>query len=227
MRSFANDAPRWVPLVANSHVVCAAEVIERLAAAWVGMGQHTLIVDAAATAPALPAAAALGLSACIQSLSPQLSYLPAGGMVRAYVDTRGSAARMLTEIQRAAPDADVVIFHAEAADLARIFKQEMAQPVLMAVDDPESLKRAYAGWKLLGQRCGWLSASLVVAQTPTDRAAHMAHSLATCAEQFMNADLLFWAAIEPDGEGSFGHPHSLVQLAAAHSFQNTNFHHGV
>jgi hypothetical protein len=227
MRSFTHDAPRWVPLVANSHVLCAAEVIERLAAAWVGIGQHTLIVDAAANAPALPAAAALGLSACIQNLSPQLSYLPAGGMVRAHVDTLGSAVRMLTEIQRAAPDADTVIVHAEAADLARIFKQQMAQPVLMAVDDPESLKRAYAGWKLLGQRCGWLSASLIVAQTPADRAEHMAHSLATCAEQFLNADLLSWAAIELGDEGLLGNTHSLAQLAAAHSFQNTNFHHGV
>jgi flagellar biosynthesis protein FlhG len=198
-RLFGARAACCVPVVANPHVGGAAVALEALASAFAGLRRHVLVVDAADTSPDAPEAATLGLSGCVQWLGPQLAYLAARGLPRRFVDTRGSAVRMLDEIQAAAPDADLVVVHAEAIDLARIFKGFPARPVLLAADHPESVKHAYACWKLLARRCAWLGADLLLAAAEPSRTAQIAASVSQCAEDFFDGELAAWAAAAPGG----------------------------
>jgi hypothetical protein len=212
-RNRTSHAVRFVPLVANSQVLCIDEVLEGLASAWIALGRNPLIVDAASTSPVAPAAAALDLGACVQTFAGSAAYLAAGDLPRRHVDTHGSAARLLTELQRAAPHADTIVVHADATDLARIFKHRQAQPLLMAVDEPESLKQAYAGWKWLSMRCEWVNARLLVAQASSERADQIAQTLAHCADQFMGAALVGWSTI--DKRDAHAPRPQLLELAAA------------
>lgn len=209
----SSHAVRFVPLVANSQVLCVDEVLESLASAWVALGRNPLIVDAASTSPHVSATSALDLGACVQTFAGSAAYLAAGDLPRRHVDTHGSAARMLTELQRAAPHADTIVVHADATDLARIFKHRQAQPLLMAVDEPESLKQAYAGWKWLSMRCEWVNARLLVAQASSERSEQIAQTLANCADQFMGASLVGWASI--DQHAPHDRQPQLLDLAAA------------
>jgi hypothetical protein len=210
-RLFGARAACCVPLVANPHVGGAAVALEALASAFAGLRRHVLVVDAADTSPDAPEAATLGLAGCVQWLAPQLAYLAARGLPRRFVDTRGSAARMLDEIQAAAPDADLVVVHAEAIDLARIFKGFPARPVLLAADHPESVKHAYACWKLLARRCAWLSADLLLAGGEPSRTAQIAASVSQCAEDFFGGELEAWAAAAT-ASGDDEHDHEAGEL---------------
>lgn len=197
-RLFAGAGKRYLPLASNPHVAFGGVAIERLTAALALQGQHTLIVDACDTAPPAPEAAALELAACIETLTPQVSYLPARGLPMRYVDTRGSSARLLDELSMAAPQADTILVHASAADLARLFTRRAARPMLLAADHPESVKHAYASLKLMAHRCGWLSCDLLLVAPPeSPRAAPIAASLASCADSFLGAAVTAWAAIDP------------------------------
>jgi flagellar biosynthesis protein FlhG len=197
-RLFGTPATCFVPLVGNPHLEHSGVAIERLSAALSLLGRHTLIVDAADFAPPVPEAAALGLASCIECLTPRVSYLAARGLPARFVDTRGSSARLLDELGAAVPRASVVLVHAEAPELARLFSGRAARPVLLAADHPESVKHAYAAWKLLAQRRGWLSSDLLLIARPgSPRVPQIAQTLARCAEGFMNAVLARWAAIDP------------------------------
>lgn len=199
-RLFAGIELRALPLVSNPFVESAGVGVERLSAALALQGRRTLIVDAAETAPAPPEASALGLDDCIESLTPQISYLPARGLPRRWVDTRGSAARLLDALAPAAPGTDALLLHANASDLARLFGRRAARPVLLAADEPESLKHAYAALKLLVQRCGWLSFDLLLLARPrASRGLAIANSLARCADHFLGAALADWACVDPRG----------------------------
>jgi hypothetical protein len=66
---------------------------------------------------------------------------------------RGSAAAFIDAIAAAAPQADVVLLHADPSDLARLLAGRPARPVLLGADRLEAVKQAYAGCKLLVQRC--------------------------------------------------------------------------
>lgn len=197
-RLFQGSSMRFVPVVANPHVVWSGVAIERLTASLVDCDRHVLIVDAADTSPPIAESIALGLASCIESVGPHVSYLAARGLPRRCIDTRGSAARMLDEVMAAAPQADTILVHAEVTDQARIFKGRAARPVLLAADHPDSVKHAYASWKLLAARCGWLSADLLLLAPPeAPRTPHIAASLSRCADQFMGAVLADWVALDP------------------------------
>jgi hypothetical protein len=132
------------------------------------------------------------------------------------VNTRGSSARLLDELAGAAPECDVVLLHAGAADLARLFTQRTARPLLLATDHPESVKHAYASLKLLSQRCGWLSADLLLVAPPVSpRLPHIATTLASCAETFIGAAVTAWATVDPAGSAGDEPPDSLRRLVAA------------
>ena len=214
-RLFVACAPCCVPLVANPHVGAAAVALEALASTFVGLRRRVLLVDAADTSPDAPEAATLGLAGCVQWLSPELAYLAARGLPRRFVDARGSAARMLDEVRQAAPGADLVIMHAEAIDLARIFKGFPARPVLLAADHPESVTHAYACWKLLARRCAWLGADLLLADAHPVRTGQIAASVSQCAEEFFAGELVGWAAATPPGGLDDGDPAALRRLALA------------
>lgn len=215
-RLFAGAGTRFLPLAANPHVAFGGVAIERLTAALALLGHHTLIVDAADTSPPASEAAALEIGPCIETLAPQVSYLPARGLPMRHVNTRGSSARLLDELALAAPQADVVIVHATAPDLARLFTRRGARPLLLAADHPESVKHAYASLKLLAQRSGWMAYDLMLVAPPqASRVPHIARSLARCADNFLGAAIAAWAAIDPASQASDAPTADLCRIVAA------------
>ena len=215
-RLFAGRRHHVLPLAANPHVPFSGVVLDRLAAVLAALGHRVLVVDAGAESPPPHELAQLDLASCIETLSPQVSYLPARGLPLQHVDTRGSAAGFLDALQRAAPQADVVLLHADALDLSRVLKRMSARPVLLGADPPESIKHAYASCKLLAQRCGLLSFDLLLAaagQSP--RSAAIKASLAGCADQFLGAVLMHSATVDPADTVAAPADTALLQLLGA------------
>jgi hypothetical protein len=216
-RMFSPARPRrFVPLVANPHAPFSGVVIERLTAAFGAAGRHTLVVDAADNAPAPHELARLDLASAIEPLGSDVSYLAARGLPLAYVDTRGSATALLEALTAAAPQADVVLLHGTASDLARIFQRRSARPVIVGADHPESIKHAYAAVKLLAQRCTLMTFDLLLAAAPgSPRLAHIAASLAGTADGFLGCLLQHWAVIDPASPPNAAPGQSLQRLADA------------
>ena len=208
-RMFAAPPPPVVALVANPHLGDSGGALDALAAALARLGCHALVVDAADDSPAPGELAALDLSACVEPLAGGVSYLAARGLARAHVDTRGSAAGWLELLALAAPQAQLLLLHAEADDLARVLQRSAVRPVLLVPDDPEGLKHAYAAAKLLAQRCGTVGFDLLLAGArDAARRARIAASLAACLDRFLGAQLHVHAGIEPEASTS------LLALAA-------------
>jgi flagellar biosynthesis protein FlhG len=215
-RLFAGRRRHVLPLAANPHVAFSGVVLDRLAAVLAAQGRQVLVVDAGATSPPPHELAAVDLAACIEPLSPRVAYLPARGLPLAYVDTRGSAGGFIDALQQAAPQAEVILLHAEGLDLARIFKRHPARPILLGADHPESIKHAYANCKLLVRRGGLLTFDLLLAaSTHSPRAAAIAQSLSSCAESFLGATLLHTALIDPAGDPADPPDDALAPLLAA------------
>jgi flagellar biosynthesis protein FlhG len=197
-RLFAGTQPQHLALVANPHVAFSSVMLERLTTVLGAMGLNTLVVDAADSSPAPQELAALDLRACIEPLSAQVSYLAARGLPLRHVDTRGSSAHFLDRLQAAAPQARVVLVHAGAPDLARLFGRRALRPLLLAADQPDSLTHAYAAMKLLVMRCAMMSYDLLLAAPPTQRRVPaIAQRLSSCADSFLGAALHDWVAIDP------------------------------
>lgn len=194
----AGRARQVIALAANPHVAFNATVLDRVAATLSCLGRQVLVVDAALSAPAPNELARLDLAAGIEPMMPGVAYLPARGLPLQYVDTRGSAARFVEALFDAVPSADVVLVHAEAADLARMLVRSAARPLLMAADHPESLKHAYASCKLLMQRTGLATFDLLLAASArSPRILSIVASLRGCADSFLGALLHDWALIDP------------------------------
>ena len=219
-RMFAGRQRRVLPLVANPYVPFSGLVLDRLSAVLSTVlsvsTSQVLVVDASSASPRPHEMAALDLAAGIEAVSPRVAYLPAGGLPMAYVDTRGSAGGFIDAVQRAAPQAELILLHADAPDLARIFKRRAARPLLIGSDHPDSIKHAYAGAKLLAQRCMLLSFDLLLAAAPqSPRAASIAQSLAGCVETFLGGVLCHTALIDPAGEPAAPPDAALSALLAA------------
>jgi flagellar biosynthesis protein FlhG len=207
---------RFIPLVANPHVPFSGVAIERLTAALGAEGRHTLVVDAADSAPLAPDIARVDLAGAVEPLGRDVAYLAARGLPLAYVDTRGSASALLDAVADAAPFADVVLLHASAGDLARVFQRRAARPVLIGADQPESIKHAYAAVKLLSQRCALMTFDLLLTAAPQSRRLpHIAASMAGCADGFLGCLLQHWAVVDPAGGLDEGTRPDLRQLVAA------------
>ena len=203
-------------LVANPHVAFGGLVLDRLAAALAAQGRQVLVVDAATNSPPPAELAAVDLALCIETLAPRVAYLAAGGLAAAYINTRGDASGLIDAAQRAHPAADVVLVHADAADLARIFKRRAVRPLLLGADHPESIKHAYAGAKLLATRCELLTFDLLLAVPPhSPRAAAIVKSLAGCAENFLGGVLVNHALIDPAEAAGAPASEPLARLLAA------------
>jgi flagellar biosynthesis protein FlhG len=197
-RLFAHAQPQHIALVANPHVAFCGVVIERLTTVLAGLGLDTLVVDAADDSPPPQELAALDLRAAIEPLSARVSYLAARGLPLRHVDTRGSSAHFLERVQAAAPQARVLLVHAGAPDLARLYERRALRPLLLAADQPESLTHAYASMKLLVMRRALMSYDLLLAAPPQQRRVPaIARRLAGCAESFLGAALRDWVAIDP------------------------------
>ncbi len=199
-RLFAGRRGHVLALAANPHVAFGGLVLDRVAAQLASEGREVLVVDAASTSPRPNALAAVDLAACIERIAVRVSYLPACGLPLAHVDTRGSAASFIDALQQAAPEAEVLLLHADASDLARLLKHRAARPLLIGADHPESIKHAYANAKLLVQRCGLMTFDLLLTAAPqAPRSAAIARSLAGCLENFLGALLCATAVIDPAG----------------------------
>ena len=215
-RMFSGRQRRVLPLVANPHVPFCGVVLDRLAAVLAEQGRQVLVVDAALHSPAAHELALLDLAACVERLSSRVSYLAARGLPMAHVDTRGCAGAFIDAVQAAAPQAEVILLHAEAADLARLLMHRSARPLLIAADHPESVKHAYATCKLLARRCGLMTYDLLLAAAPgSPRAPGIASTLAHCADGFLGALLHDWALIDPAGEPAAPPDEAMARLLAA------------
>ena len=203
-RLFAGHQLRVLPIAANPHVPVvggAGVVLDRVAAELAAAGRHVLVVDAGSGAPPPHEMSRVDLAAGIERFGPRVAYMAAAGLPLTYVDTRGSASAFIDALQEAAPWADVVLLHAEAAELARVLVKRDCRPLLLGADHPESIKHAYAACKLLVQRCSLMTFDLLLAAPPfSPRLDAIAASLARCADNFLGAYLHEWAVIDPAGE---------------------------
>jgi flagellar biosynthesis protein FlhG len=201
-RLFAAAPPPLLALVSNPHLGDSARALDRLAGALAAFGRRVLVVDAADTSPEPGELAALDLAACVEPLAGGVGYLAARGLPRAHADAGGTPDAWLDRLAAAAPQADLLLLHAEPADLARLRPAGGAlavqRPVLLAADHPEGLKHAYAAAKLLAQRAGVTVFDLLVAGArDASRRDRIAASLDACLDRFLGARLQAHAGIEP------------------------------
>ena len=161
----AGRRQRVVPVAFNAHADCTAILLERLAGAFSELGANTLVVDAADSAPRANNISEVDLAAAIEPLSDTLSYLAARGLPLRHVNTRGSCEAWLTAVEQAAPQADVLLVHANARDLVRLLGRREARPVLVTSLEPDSLTDAYTSMKLLAQRSGLMTFDLLTGMT--------------------------------------------------------------
>jgi flagellar biosynthesis protein FlhG len=215
-RRFAGQRRRVLPLAANPHVASSASVLDRVAAVLARGGREVLVVDAGAASPPPSELALVDLGAGIERVAPRVSYLAARGLPMRFVDTRGSAAGFVDAVQAAAPQAEVVLLHADGTDLIRLLKGRAARPMLIGADHPESIKHAYAGCKLLVQRCGFMTFDLLLLASPfSPRVDGIAASLSRCADGFLGALVVDWALIDPSADPAEEPDEPLARLLAA------------
>lgn len=201
-RLFAHARACIVPVVSNPNVAFGGVMLERLCTAFAEHGKHTLVVDAAERANAHAEMALLDLAECIEPLSARVSYLAARGLPLRFVDTAGSTNGFLQAVMNAAPQCDVVLVHASASDLCRMFARspdlERVRPLLLADDRPASVTHAYAAMKVLTQRAGLVVHDLLLGAAPhSPRSERIAMQIATCADDFLGAVLRDWVRIDP------------------------------
>ena len=230
-RLFASARVCIVPVVSNPNVAFGGVMLERLCTAFAEHGKHTLVVDAGERASAASEMALLDLAECIEPLSTQVSYLAARGLSLRFVDASGSTASFLRAVTDAAPHCDVVLIHASASELCRLFARSSAtdpdgrsncRPLLLADDRPASVTHAYAAMKLLTQRAGLVVHDLLLGAAPqSPRAERIAMQIATCADDFLGAVLRDWVQIDPACDATEAPTRELrrlvrEQLATAH-----------
>jgi NAD(P)-dependent dehydrogenase (short-subunit alcohol dehydrogenase family) len=206
-RLFAHARVRLVPVVSNPFVAFGGVMLERLCTAFAEHGKRTLVVDAAERASEPSEMALLDLAECIEPLSAQVSYLAARGLPLRFVDSTGSTASFLQAVIQAAPHCDVVLVHASASDLCRLFARggdvDRERPLLLADDRPASVTHAYAAMKLLTQRAGLVVFDLLLgAARQSPRSERIAMQLATCADDFLGAVLRDWVRIDPASDAT-------------------------
>lgn len=209
-RLFSGTRTRFIAVAANPDVAFAGLALERLASVCASAERKVLVVDAARGTP--HELANVDLSSCIEPLGDNLSYLAARGLPVRWVSTRGSCEAFLDAVTEAAPDAAVVIVHAEAHELGRLFARRAPRPLLLAADHPVSVTSAYTNIKLLAQRHGLMAFDLLlVAAANSPRTPRIAEQLALTAERFAGAVLHDWAAIDPAAQSDW--PRALLRLA--------------
>jgi hypothetical protein len=202
-RLFASRTLRFVPVVSNPFIAFGGVLIERLCSALTGMQQQVLVVDAAERAPKPLELAHIDLADGIESLANGVSYLAAAGLPVRHADSRGSTRGFLDAVADAAPFAQVVLVHASALELARLFGRGDAvvpppRPLLFCDDRPEGMTHAYTSMKLLATRAQWLSHDLLMcAAAGSPRAPQVAQRLSHCAENFLGGVLRAWVSVDP------------------------------
>jgi len=220
-RMFGSARKRFIALAYNDQVPEASLVIDRLCDAAAALGLHTLVVDAADNAPAPHEMALIDLPSCIERVSDEVSYLAARGLAIRHVDTQGRCGGFLEALERAAPQADLVLVHAGTTDLARLFADHRLRPLLLGADTPRAMTEAYATLKRLAQRPGWLAHDLLIVADPDGpRTERLGESLAECAERFLGAAVHDCVVIDPRADGSAAADSRLIHLLRAQMAQD-------
>lgn len=199
---FASRVLRFVPVVANPAARCGGLVLERLCAAYAGFGLHTLVVDASDQARPPCELADFDLAEGVEALSSLVSYMPARGLPLRYADARGRCASLLDALGDASPQSDVVLVHASASELVRMFAERARgmnlRPLLFTNDVAEGLRDAYAAVKVISQRGGWMAYDLLVcANSHSQQAQPVAERLARCADEFLGVAQRDWQLLDP------------------------------
>ncbi len=228
---FAGACARFVPVVSNPHVACGGVLLERLSTAFAERGARVLVVDAGERAGVPGEMAMVELGQCVERLTPQVAYLAARGLAIRFVDAGGSTRAFLERVAEAAPGSDVVIVHAPANELCRMFAHRRSSgaaiagadvpcPIVIADDRPPSVTHAYASMKLLAQRAGLVVSELLLGAAPhSPRAERIAAKLAGCADNFFAGVLRDWARIDPAGDPCDAPGEALRRLVAGR-FEN-------
>lgn len=227
---FASACTRFVPVVSNPHVAFGGIMLERLCTSFAERGARVLVVDAAERAGTPGEMAMIELGQCVERLSPQVAYLAARGLPIRFVDARGSTHGFLERAAEAAPGCDVVLVHADARELCRMFahggraasldSMDAPCPIVLADDRPHSVTHAYASMKLLATRAGLVVADLLLGAAPhSPRADRIAEKLAGCADNFFAGVLRDWARIDPAGDAGDAPSEGLRRLVASR-FEN-------
>jgi hypothetical protein len=177
-------------------------VLERLCAAYASFDLHTLVVDASDQARPPCELAEFDLAEGVEVLSNQVSYMPARGLPLRFADARGSCSSLLDALADASPQTDVVLVHASASELVRMFAGPARginlHPLLFTNDLAEGLKDAYASVKVISQRGGWMAYDLLVcATTRSMQAEPVAERLARCADDFLGVAQREWQLLDP------------------------------
>ncbi|HZV93853.1 MAG TPA: flagellar biosynthesis protein [Caldimonas sp.] len=206
---FGHTRVSFVPVVSNPHIGFGGVLLERLCTAFAERQAKTLVVDAAERAGEAGEMAMVDLGQCIEPLSEHVSYLAARGLPIRFVDAAGSTRDFLQRVAEAAPRCDVVLVHAGATELSRLFSQKRAGgawsdlpcPIVLAEDHPDSVTHAYAATKLLAHRAGLVVFDLLLGAAPqSPRAERIADKLGACADAFFGGALRRWARIDPAGD---------------------------
>jgi len=189
---FKTQAMHFVPLASNAEVIAGGVVMERLCASFTALGLKTLVVDAGDRARVPNELSAFDLSECIETLSEHVRYMPARGLPLRCVDARGDSGSLIDRLAGAAHGHDVILVHASASELVRIFGQRSrgysVRPLVFTDGKPAGITQAYAAVKLMAQRASWLSYDLFVCTTQGAMGAdRTAKRLAQCADAFLGA----------------------------------------
>lgn len=216
---FAARVIRFIPVVANASAACGGLVLERLCAAYGSFGLNTLVVDASDQARPPSELSDFDLSEGIEVLSSQVSYMPARGLPLRHVDARGSCATLLDALADASPQSDVVLIHAPASELVRIFSQRARasnlRPLLFCNDLAEGLTDAYTAIKTITQRGHWMAYDLIVcASARSQQADEVGRRLAQCADNFLGAAQRRCLRLDPHESATVDPTPAFMELAA-------------
>ncbi len=219
---FSGHRVRFVPVVSNPHVGFGGLMLERLCSAFGAHGARTLVVDAAERAAPADAGVLIDLAAAIEHLSPQVAYLAARGLPARCIDAEGFTSAFLDCVGDATGEIDVVLVHAPAADLCRLFSRHDPRhaarrevyPLLLCDDRPTSVTHAYGALKLLAQRALLRVHDVLLGAAPdSPRAARIADQLAACAELYLHATVRHALRIDPAAQAHDAAPADLLRWA--------------
>ncbi|MBL0719479.1 flagellar biosynthesis protein [Piscinibacter sp. Jin2] len=204
-RRFAAPTLRILPVIANPALAWGGLLLERLAGAAALLDRRTLVVDAGLHAREPGELARFDLAEAIEPLDRHLAYLAARGLPQQHVDAGGSTEAFLDALAEAAPEAELILLHAPAADLARLFgravrdgRAPLLRPLVLCDESGAALTEAYAALKLLALRAGLRTHELLLAAAPGSRLApRIAASLARCADGFLGGVQQHWMGIDP------------------------------
>jgi hypothetical protein len=227
-RLFAHHTVHLLPVAANPYAPGAHRLLEGLCQGFAAQELHTLVVDAAPSPyttgvdVAEAIARDLDLGQWIDELDAHTSVLAASPTLAWFGEEPGSAELLFEALREAAPSADIIAFHADAAILSGLFANRRVRPLVLTSDDPASLTEAYAAIKILLQYAGIGEHAVVMdLAAPTLGVPMAATRLARCVNDFLGGTVhlaaLTSTSVQSEGE--------LAQ--ALHLLSTTLLHHAL